>query len=82
MRTTLTLDPDVIALLKQATHTQQRPFKQVVNDALRKGLSAPGKPAPFVQKSYPMGRPRLDLIKALALAGELDDQGTLARYRP
>ncbi len=82
MRTTLTLDPDVIALLKQATHAQQRPFKQVVNDALRKGLSALGKPAPFVQKSYPMGRPRLDLIKALALAGELDDQGTLARYRP
>ena len=57
-------------------------LEQVVNDALRKGLSALGKPAPFVQKSYPMGRPRLDLIKALALAGELDDQGTLARYRP
>ncbi len=28
-----------------------------------------------------MGRPRVDLTKALALAGELDDQSTLARYR-
>lgn len=82
MRTTLTLDPDVAALLQQAAHEQRRPFKQVVNDALRKGLSAPGAPTPFVQKQYSMGRPRLDLTKALALAGELDDQGTLARYRP
>ena len=82
MRTTLTLDPDVAALLQQAAHEQRRPFKQVVNDALRRGLSAPSAPAPFVQKQYSMGRPRLDLTKALALAGELDDQGTLARYRP
>lgn len=83
MRTTLTLDPDVVALLKQATHDQRRPFKQVLNDALRLALSEPAAAPPrFVQQCFAMGRPRVDLTKALALAGELDDQATLARYRP
>jgi hypothetical protein len=83
MRTTLTLDPDVAALLKQAVHTQRRPFKQVLNDALRQALSAPAAiSTPFVQQRFAMGRPRIDLTKALALAGELDDQHTMTRYRP
>lgn len=82
MRTTLTLDPDVADLLKQAVHDQRRPFKQVLNDALRQGLSAPTSPAPFVQQRFSMGRSRVDLTKALALSGELEDQATLARHRP
>lgn len=83
MRTTLTLDPDVAALLKQAVHAQRRPFKQVLNDALRLALAAPAATPPtFVQQRFAMGRPRVDLTKALALSGELEDQHTLARYRP
>lgn len=38
MRTTLTLDDDVAAKLKAAA--RDRPFKVVVNEALRAGLSA------------------------------------------
>ncbi len=82
MRTTITLDPDVEALLKQAMRTQGLPFKQVLNDALRLALAAPIDAPPFQQQVFAMGRPRVDLTKALALAGELDDQDTLARYRP
>ena len=45
MRTTLTLDDDVAAKLKAAA--KHRPFKEVVNDALRAGLKALEKrPAP------------------------------------
>lgn len=40
MRTTLTLDPDVAALLKKAVATGDTTLKDVVNDALRKGLTA------------------------------------------
>jgi predicted transcriptional regulator len=36
MRTTITLDPDVAARLERLRKT--RPFKEVVNDALRAGL--------------------------------------------
>lgn len=83
MRTTLTLDPDVEALLKQAMHAQGRPFKQVVNDALRQALAPSTRHiSPFKQQCFRMGQPRVDLTKALALAGELEDQAAIARYRP
>ena len=39
MRTTLTLDDDVARLLADEVHRQRRPFKQVLNDVLRRGLS-------------------------------------------
>lgn len=41
MRTTLTLDDDLADFLKMQSRLQGRPFKQVVNDALRRGV-APG----------------------------------------
>lgn len=80
MRTTLTLDPDVHALLKKATQRSKRPFKQVLNDAVRAGLAAqPQHGDPFVQPVFSMGRPRVDLTKALALATDLEDQQKLAK---
>lgn len=39
MRTTLTLDPDVEQLLQLAMARTRKPYKVVVNDALRRGLS-------------------------------------------
>ena len=41
MRTTLTLDPDVVRLLEEERHRRRLSFKEVVNDAIRRGL-APG----------------------------------------
>ncbi len=38
MRTTLTLDDDVAAKLQQASRRSGRPFRDVVNEALRRGL--------------------------------------------
>lgn len=39
MRTTLTLDDDVALALQERARLLERPFKQVVNEALRRGLS-------------------------------------------
>jgi hypothetical protein len=44
MRTTLTLDDDVAALLKRAVAKENRPFKEVVNQALRRSLTATAAP--------------------------------------
>lgn len=44
MRTTLTLDPDVAQMLEEQAHRLRKPFKQVVNEAIRRGL-APRYPA-------------------------------------
>jgi plasmid stability protein len=39
VRTTLTLDDDVAAKLKSRARRTGRPFREVVNDALRTGLA-------------------------------------------
>jgi len=39
MRTTLTLDDDVAAFLKEQSRLRDVPFEQVVNDYLRRGMS-------------------------------------------
>jgi hypothetical protein len=38
MRTTLTLDDDIAAILKAESRRTARPFRDVVNDTLRRGL--------------------------------------------
>lgn len=83
MRTTVTIDPDVEVLLKQAMREQRKAFKQVLNNALRDALGAKSTQdvVPFRQYSYSLGLPNLDLTKALSLASELDDQQSIARYR-
>ena len=40
MRTTLTLDDDVAAKLKMEAHRAGRPFREVVNETLRRGLAS------------------------------------------
>jgi hypothetical protein len=80
MRTTVTLDPDVQALLKDAAHRSGKPFKVTLNDAIRAGLS-PGRAAASAP-DWPcidMGAPQVNLSKAMALADELDDRALLAR---
>ena len=45
MRTTLTLDDDVADFLRARSRLQDKPFKQVVNEVLRRGM-APSSPGP------------------------------------
>lgn len=79
MRTTLTLDPDVHKLLQKASQQSKLPFKQVLNDAVRAGLGPRPGGEPFVQPVFSLGRPRVDLTKALALAGDLEDRHQTGR---
>jgi hypothetical protein len=58
MRTTLTLDPDVAAKARRGAAKLKRPFKEVVNQALRVGLEQVLRPAaarPYRTKPRPMG---------------------------
>ena len=68
MRTTLTLDADVAALLRRIQEAHGRSFKAVVNDALRQGLRQMATPsAPRVRYRTPT----VDLARCLV--GSLDD---------
>jgi hypothetical protein len=40
MRTTLTLDDDVAAKLTAESHRAGRPFREIVNETLRRGLES------------------------------------------
>jgi hypothetical protein len=81
MRTTLTLDPDVVRLIDEAVHRERRPTKQVVNDALRRGLatSQPRHPEPYEVAPHESSlQPGLDLSGFNRLADELEDEVILA----
>ena len=68
MRTTLSLDDDVAALLEQMRKERETTFKQLVNDALREGLarlSAPAEKQPFRTAPVDLGHcyyPNLDNV--------------------
>jgi hypothetical protein len=83
MRTTLTIDADVQQLLEQETQRSRKPFKQVVTEALRRGLtrSAP-RPRKVVLKVHDSKlRPGYDPGSLNALADELEDIETIAKAR-
>jgi len=69
MRTTLSLDDDVAALLDQVQRKREATLKQVVNEALRYGLERMSEPAvrkePFRTQPVDLGKchfPNLDNI--------------------
>ena len=74
MRTTLTLDDDVSALLKKLQQERELSFKEAVNQALRQGLyhlEQPTQHTPYEIKSFDLGEcfVNLDNIgEALAIA--------------
>ncbi|MFV0373559.1 hypothetical protein [Microbacterium sp.] len=74
MRTTLTLDDDVARLLDDAVHRDRRTMKDVVNDALRRGLAAPAEavPAPYVAPVHSSGlRAGIDVARLNQLIDDL-----------
>ncbi|MCW3035414.1 MAG: hypothetical protein JWM17_726 [Actinobacteria bacterium] len=74
MRTTVTLDPDVEALIKSAMAEQHLTFKDAVNQAIRAGLS-PRRREPFRQRTFDLGfRPDIPYDKALQLAAAVEGE--------
>ncbi len=56
VRTTLTLDDDVAHLVAEEARSSRRPYRLVVNEALRAGLrSRASSPSPFVVTPRYMG---------------------------
>jgi hypothetical protein len=83
MRTTLTIDDRIAKALKDLAHRSNRPFKDVVNETLRAGLTAKGtaKAKPYVVRPAALGGPMpgINLDKALALSDAIEDQELAAK---
>lgn len=76
MRTTITLEPDVDALIRRAMKERGLSFKEALNSALRAGLTRakPGRRR-FVQKTYALGSEQnFRWDKALAAADAIEDE--------
>lgn len=77
MRTTVTLDPDVEQLLRDAMQQRRQSFKEALNQAVRAGLSGAGglgvADRPFTLHAQPMGlRAGIDPGRLNQLADELE----------
>ena len=77
MRTTLTIEDDVLTELRSRARTCPQGFKGVVNETLRRGLSAGAKPAnrqpPFQVTARSCGfLPGIDPLKLNQLADEME----------
>ena len=81
MRTTLTIDEDIARQLREIVHRSGKPFRNVVNEALRAGME--NNRIADVSRPYRLERVAMgevtgpyDLDKALQLADRLEDEET------
>ena len=79
MRTTINLDEDVLQKSRELAARLNRPFRTIINEALRRGLPEVEKPTrqrPYKTKARPLGvRPgiNLDNIHELIAQAEGED---------
>jgi hypothetical protein len=83
MRTTVTLDPDVAAKLKETARDSGISFKEALNTTVRRGFErSKEKVPPYRVRTQDLGvRPGVNLDKALQLAGELEDAEIIRKMR-
>jgi hypothetical protein len=85
MRTTLTLEPDVARMIEEAAHRQHKPIKQIVNEALRRGLapqaSARTRKRFRVDPHKTVLRPGIDVASFNQLVDELEDEAVSEKFR-
>lgn len=84
MRTTLTLDDDLAGILRRKSRALEKPFKEVLNAALRKGLAdnlVDDHPC-VVVRPHDFGiRPGIDMDRLNQLVDELEVEDYLKKAR-
>lgn len=76
MRTTVTLDPDVQAMLRTAMKERDLSFKEALNSAVRAGLNRTKQSKkPYSQITFSLGfEPNFPWEKALSIAAAMEDE--------
>ena len=74
MRTTITLDPDVEALVKKMMAERGQTFKQAINTLLRAALQPDPHRRDYSFQTHELGEPVVPLEHALRVAAELEDE--------
>lgn len=79
MRTTITLTPEADSLVRRVMRERGLSFKDAVNAAILDGLAPKGERAPFTTSTFNLGRSRMPLDRAVALAADLEDEQLLRK---
>lgn len=78
MRTTLTIDDDVAAELERLQRSREVSLKELVNDALRRGLrdmrAPPKKKKPFRTRTYNMGEQLINIDNTAEVLAYLEGE--------
>jgi hypothetical protein len=79
MRTTLTIDEDVAVQLERLRRARDVNLKELVNEALRRGLrdmnGARQKRKPVRTRSFPMGKPLINIDNVAEALAHLEGDG-------
>ena len=85
MRTTVRIEEDLMLELKEKASRERASLTRVLNQTLRAGLRKERKSKnsdrSHQEETCSMGVPRVDLSKALALAGQLEDEEALRKQQ-
>jgi hypothetical protein len=85
MRTTFRVDDDILRELKLRANRERISLTKLVNRVLRLGLEAASsdrkRTVRFRERPVKMGRPKVDLTKSLALAGQLESEEVAEKMR-
>lgn len=81
MRTTVTLEPDTEQIVRQQMRQRRVTFEQALNDLVREGRARTQGTQEFQTTTASMGDARVNLNKAVQLAGELEDDTMLHKVR-
>jgi len=79
MRTTITLDSDVEALLNKLMTERGLTFKEAVNGLLRAALTPQTERVDFSFPTHDMGEPAVSLEHALRVASDLEDEEIIGK---
>ena len=83
MRSTVRIDDDLMTELRARARAERLSMTRLLNRVLRAGLAASSQPARergrYEEMTVRMGRPRIEIDKALALAAKLDDEAVLCK---
>ena len=81
MRTTVTLDDDVVQLLRRRMKEQHVSFKKALNDAVRDAAAQLPPVSEFATRTADLGVPAINLDRALQIAADLEDEELIRRQR-
>jgi len=84
MRSTVRLDDDLFQTLKERAHREDTSMSKLLNRALREWFAGgpkvvEAKKHAYREKTFEMGKPLVDLTRALALSAAMEDEAIIEK---